>query len=79
VTFLFAIKLSPDFFKGSNIYKLWENYTQICCPSIVLARPGTVLPIIREIICIKHIILDSNRECVKGLIATSYKLTGNIC
>jgi hypothetical protein len=26
---LFVIKLSSDFLQGSNIYKLWENYTEI--------------------------------------------------
>ena len=31
MNFLFAIKLSSDFLQGSDIYKLWENYTQICC------------------------------------------------
>jgi len=32
VNFLFAIKLSSDYLQGSNIYNLWENYTQLCCP-----------------------------------------------
>jgi hypothetical protein len=26
------LKLSSDFSQGSNIYKLWENDTQVCCP-----------------------------------------------
>jgi hypothetical protein len=30
VDILFAIRLSSDFLQGSNIYKLWENYTDIC-------------------------------------------------
>jgi len=32
VNFLIAIELSSDFLQGSNIYKLWENYIQVCCP-----------------------------------------------
>ena len=30
-------KLSPAFLQGSDIYKLWENYTQI-------ARQGIIFP-----------------------------------
>jgi hypothetical protein len=34
--FRFAIKLSSDFLRGSNIYKLSENYIQIICPFLLL-------------------------------------------
>ena len=41
------------FLQGSNIYKLWENYSQIRCLSIDLARPDVILPVVREITHIK--------------------------
>jgi len=40
--------------------------------SIAFARPGTILPVIREITLIemvwKHIILESNQGCAKFLL-----------
>ena len=55
-----------DFLKRSNIYKVWENYAQICCPF----QSGVILPIIREITfnkknVSKSLILESNPECAK--------------
>jgi hypothetical protein len=34
--------------------------------------PFKILPVIREITCIKYIILESNRKCAKGLIFKFY-------
>jgi hypothetical protein len=33
VNCLFAMKSTSDFLQGSNINKLWESYTQMCCPA----------------------------------------------
>ena len=69
MNFLFAEELSSDFFL---IYKLSTNYTQICFLSIAFARPGTSLPVVREITCVRKIktciILESNQECAKFLL-----------
>ena len=48
VNFLFAIKLSTDFFR----VQIWTNYqkiTQMCLLSVALTRTGTILYVVREI------------------------------
>ena len=44
--------------------------------SIALAKPGTILPVVREITrtkkVYKHIILESKRKCAKGLLNTRH-------
>ena len=51
-----------------------EHYAQIRCPFfITLARQGIFLLVVREITLMKNvskgIILESNRECAKDLLA----------
>ena len=40
MNFPFAIKLSSEFLQGSNIYKLWENDSEITFLSIALVWRG---------------------------------------
>ena len=61
------------FLQGSNIYKLWENYTEICCP--FLARLGTGLAVIREITPIKsYNFRIKSEKCVQKLYSNSRTL-----
>jgi len=50
MNFLFGLRLSSDFLRGSNIYKLPEItlYTQIRYPSIALVRQGTSLLVVKR-------------------------------
>jgi len=49
LTFLFAIKLSSDFYK----VQISTNYEKIILKFVFLARLGTILPVVREITHIK--------------------------
>ena len=53
------------------IRKLYSNL--LFFPLLLLDQvPFKMLPAIREITCIKYIILESNRKCAKGLIFKFY-------
>jgi len=53
VNFLAAMKLSSDFLQGSSYLKIKLTFFVL---SIVLARPGTILPLVREITHIKKVL-----------------------
>jgi len=65
VNFLFAIRLSLDFYKvpiSANNEKIILKFVAL---SITLARTGTILPVVRET---TRIILESYRECAIDLL-----------
>ena len=49
MTFLFAIKLSSDFYKGSNICKLCDNYMlQFFVLFVTLTRMVAILSVVKN-------------------------------
>ena len=66
MNFLVAIKFSSDFLQGSSYEKIKLKFVVL---SIVLARPGTILPVVREIThmkkVLKCIILELSQEYAK--------------
>ena len=53
MNFLAAMKISSDFLQGSSYLKIQLKFVVL---SIVLARPGTILPVVREITHIKKVL-----------------------
>ena len=69
VNFLFAMKLSSDFFYNIQISTTYEKIIlKFIVISIALDRLGSSFLVIREVTHIKIIILESNLEFVKGLL-----------
>jgi len=53
VNFLVAMKFSSDFLQGSSYEKIKLIFIVL---SIVLARPGTILSVVREITHLKKVL-----------------------
>jgi hypothetical protein len=72
----FHVKLNENLWKILILTIMYQFILRFFVLSIVLVRTGTILTVEREITPIKnilkkHIILESNQECVSSLLSCS--------